>query len=79
MRVSADDVICGISASAAQELMRRYRSARPAESACGVLGICCEAAQDRLALFEAEGYLTRANRGSAGNGASWLTTSRGIR
>jgi hypothetical protein len=77
MRVSADDVICGISASAAQELMRRYCSARPAESACGVLGICCEAAQDRLALFEAEGYLTRANSGSAGNGASWLTTSRG--
>ena len=77
MRVCADDVICGISASAAQELMRRYCSARPAESACGVLGICCEAAQDRLALFEAEGYLTRANSGSAGNGASWLTTSRG--
>jgi hypothetical protein len=76
MRVSADDVICGVPASAAQKLMRRYRSARPAESACGVLGICCQAAQDRLALFEAEGYLTRESGGSAGS-ASWLTTSRG--
>jgi hypothetical protein len=77
MRISADDVICGVSAPAALELMRRYCSARPAESACRVLGVCQEAAQDQLALFEAAGYLTRENSGSLENGASWLATSRG--
>jgi hypothetical protein len=40
MRVFADDVICGVPAPAARELMRRYRRARPDESACRVLGVC---------------------------------------
>jgi hypothetical protein len=77
MRVSADEVICGVPALAARELMLRYCCARPAESACGVLGVCRAAARDRLARFEAAGYLVRANSESPVSGAMWLTTSLG--
>jgi hypothetical protein len=77
MRISADDVICGVAAPAVRELMRRYGSAHPAESACRVLGVCQEAAQAQLALLEAAGYLTRENKGSTESGTSWLATSQG--
>lgn len=77
MRVSEDDVICGISAPMARGLMHQYRSARTVEIACGVLGVGQAAARDRLQAFEAAGYLIRDSRESPANGAWWVTTILG--
>lgn len=77
MRVSKDDVICGLPAPVARELMRRYCSSRPVESACDVLGADPAAALSRLSAFEEAGYLKRDDRASSARSASWLTTFLG--
>ncbi len=77
MRVSKDDVICGVPAPIARELMRHYDHARPAEIACDVLGIDQAAARNQLNAFETAGYLKRDGCESPANGAWWLTTISG--
>ena len=77
MRVSKDDVICGVSAPIARELMRHYDCARPAGIACGKLDVGRAAAQSRLSAFEVAGYLKRDGLESPANGARWLTTISG--
>src|SRR5882757_2998699 len=77
MRVSRDDVICGVSAPMARELMRHYHCPRPVGIACDVLGVGQAAARNRLSAFEIAGYLRRGGRESPANGAWWLTTISG--
>jgi hypothetical protein len=77
MRVSKDDVICGVSAPIARELMRHYYCAHPVEIACDVLGVGQAAARNRLSAFEIAGYLKRDGSESPANGAWWLTTISG--
>ncbi len=77
MRVSKDDVICGVSAPIARELMRHYDCARPAEIACEKPHAGRAAAQSRLSVFEVAGYLRRDDLESPANGAGWLTTISG--
>ena len=74
MRVSTDDVICGVCAPIARELMRHYHCPRPVGIACDVLGVGQAAARNRLSAFEIAGYLRRGGRESPANGAWWLTT-----
>jgi hypothetical protein len=77
MRVSANDLICGVSAPMARELMHRYRCASTVEIACDVLGVSLMAAGDRLQAFEAAGYLTKVSTKSLGSGAWWMATILG--
>jgi len=77
MRVSENDLICGVSAPMARELMHRYRYASTVEIACDVLDVGLMAAQDRLQAFEAAGYLTRDSAESLGSGVWWMTTILG--
>jgi len=79
MRVSKDDVICGVSAPIARELMRHYYRAHPVEIACDVLGVGQAAARNRLSAFEIAGYLTRDGAESPANDPWWLTTISGPR
>jgi hypothetical protein len=77
MRVSKDDVICGVSAPVARELMRRYYCASPVEIACDVLGVGQEEASNRLSAFEIAGYLKRDGSKFPANDVWWLTTMPG--
>jgi hypothetical protein len=77
MRVSKDDVICGVSAPIARELMRHCHCARPVQIACDVLGVGQTAARNRLSAFEAAGYLKRDGSESSANSPWWLTTISG--
>jgi hypothetical protein len=77
MRVSKDDVICGVPAPIARELMRHYDYARPAGIACGKPDAGRAAAQSRLSAFEVAGYLKRDGVECPANGAGWLTTISG--
>jgi hypothetical protein len=77
MRVSEGDLICGVSAPMARELMHRYRCARTVEIACNVLDVGLRAARDQLQAFEAAGYLTTDSAESLGSGARWVTTILG--
>jgi hypothetical protein len=77
MRVSANDLICGVSAPRARELMHRYRCAGTVEMACEVLDAGLMAARDRLQAFEAAGYLTKDSTESLGSGAWWMATILG--
>jgi hypothetical protein len=76
MRVFRDDVICGVSAPIARELMRHYYCASPVEIACDVLGVGREEALNRLSAFEIAGYLEQDGSNPA-NGVWWLTTMSG--
>lgn len=77
MRVSKDDVICGVPAPVARALMRRYHCASPVEIACDVLGAGQEEALNRLGAFEIAGYLKRDGSRFPASDAWWLTTIAG--
>jgi predicted nucleotidyltransferase len=75
MRVSKDDVICGLPAPQARSLMRLYFNDYTAGVAAEVLGIDERAAERVLRDFEVAGYLAR---GSARpHCVSWTTTTHG--
>jgi predicted nucleotidyltransferase len=77
MRVAKADVICGLPASAAGNLMRAYTDDRPAEVACETLGFDLDAAQDQLLAFEAAGFIRRTEIKIAVLGERWVTTVKG--
>lgn len=76
MRVSKNDVICGLPAPMARRLMREYRDDHPVEVACDVLGLGRKASREQLRAFEAGGYVERSERSTAGDDW-WITTTRG--
>lgn len=77
MRVSKNDVICGLPAPMARRLMREYRDEHPVEVACDVLGLGRKAAREQLRAFEAGGYVERSERSSTAGDDWWITTTRG--
>lgn len=77
MRVSKNDIICGVSAALARQLMREYWHARPAGVACEVLGVNRDAARSQLRAFQAAGYLQRSEIGSTAGDDWWVTTTKG--
>ena len=77
MRVSKDDVICGVPAPTARQLMRAYFDDHSAAVACEVLGLDHDAARDQLRAFEAAGYIRQVERGTAVGGERWVTTVQG--
>jgi hypothetical protein len=56
MRVSKDDVICGVQAPEARKLMRAYFDERLTEVACQILGMDPNTANRQLREFETAGY-----------------------
>jgi hypothetical protein len=77
MRVSKSDEICGVSATAARQLMRAYYDDRTVEVACDVLGLGRDAASKRMRAFEEAGFLERSQRVSSTGDDWWATTIRG--
>jgi predicted nucleotidyltransferase len=77
MQVTKADVICGLPASTARNLMRAYFDDRSAEVACEILGIDLDAAQDQLLAFEAAGFVRRTENKIAVLGERWVTTVKG--
>ena len=76
MRVSKSDMICGLAAPTARQLMRAYYDDRPVEVACDVLGVNQDAAQDQMRAFAAAGYVERIGLAHA-RGGWWATTVKG--
>jgi hypothetical protein len=77
MRVSKNDLICGLSAPMARRLMREYRNEHSVEVACDVLSLGGSAARDHLRAFEAAGYVERCESGSKAGDDWWVTTIKG--
>ena len=77
MRVSKDDMICGVPAPVARQLMRGYYGDHTAGVACDVLGLDRNAARDLLRAFEAAGYVRRSGKGNSATGDWWVTTIQG--
>jgi hypothetical protein len=77
MRVSKKDVICGLPAPTARQLMRVFYDDHSVAVACEVLGLDHQAARDQLCAFESAGYLRQVDRGSTADDERWITTVRG--
>src|ERR1022692_1526140 len=77
MRVSKDDIICGVPAPAARQLMRAYFDNHSAGVACEVLGVGRAAARDQLRAFEVAGYIKHIEKDGAADGDRWVTTIKG--
>jgi predicted nucleotidyltransferase len=77
MRVSKDDVICGLSASAARQLMRAYFDDHSAAVAAEVLGLDHDAARDQLRALEAAGYVRLVEKEVPLSDERWVTTVQG--
>lgn len=75
MRVSAKDVICGIPAPLARQLMRKYWRERPAAVACDILGVDSVTARTRLADLEIAGFLRCVI--DSRQDPWWITTTQG--
>lgn len=74
MRVSKNDIICGLAAPTARQLMRAYYDERPIEVACDILGIGQDAAREQMREFETAGYVELSKRARAA-GDDWLITT----
>ena len=77
MRVSKNDMVCGLAAPAARQLMRTYFTDRPVNLASEVLGVSHDAARDQMRAFEAAGYVEPARMAYAGGDDWWVTTVKG--
>lgn len=77
MRVSKTDMICGVSAVVARQLMRDYWDDRPVEVACEVLAVDRNAARKQLSAFQDAGYLQRSENHSTPDDDWWVTTTKG--
>lgn len=77
MRVSKDDMICGVPAPAARQLMRAYYSDHPGGVARDVLGLSPDAARDQMSAFEAAGYVECRDIETAAGDDWWITTIKG--
>ena len=79
MRVSKNDTICGLAASAVRQLMRAYFDHRPVEVACDILGVAQDVARDQMRAFEAAGYVERGWLAHGAGNDWWATTVKGQR
>jgi predicted nucleotidyltransferase len=77
MRVSKNDIICGLAAPMARQLMRAYYNDRPIEVACDILGIGQGAAREQMLAFEAAGYIERTKLARSAIHDAWVTTVKG--
>jgi predicted nucleotidyltransferase len=77
VRVSKSDMICGLAAPMARQLMRAYYDNRPVEVACDILGVGQDAARDQMRAFEAAGYIELAELTHARGNDWWVTTVKG--
>lgn len=77
MRVSKNDMICGLPAPMARQLMRSYFDYRSPGLAADLLGLDLDAAEDQLRSFEAAGYLEQIDKESAVGDQRWVTTVQG--
>jgi len=77
VRVSKGDMICGLAAPTARQLMRAYYDDRPVEVACDILGVSQDAARDQMRVFEAAGYVELAEPSHARGDDWWVTTIQG--
>jgi hypothetical protein len=78
MRVSKDDVICGVQAPQARKLMRAYFDERPTDVACEILGMGPSAASNQLREFEAAGYIRCcSDKRETADDFWWVTTIKG--
>jgi predicted nucleotidyltransferase len=77
MRVSKDDVICGLPAPAARQLMRAYFDDHSAAVAAEILGLGRAAARDQLRVLEAAGYVRLVEKEAALADERWVTTVQG--
>ena len=77
MRVSKDDMIFGLPAPMARQLMRAYFDYRSPDLAAELLGLDLDAAEDQLRSFEAAGYVQQIDKESAVGDQRWVTTVQG--
>lgn len=77
MRVSKNDIICGLAAPAARQLMRAYFDEHPIEVACDVLGIGRDTAREQMRAFETAGYIERSKLARSAGDDWWVTTVKG--
>ncbi len=77
MRVSKDDMICGLPAPTARQLMRAYFDYRSPNLAGELLGLDRVPAEDQLRAFEEAGYLRQIDKTTAVGDMRWTTTVRG--
>lgn len=77
MRVSKDDVICGLPAPMARKLMRALSDYRSSDLAAELLDLDLGSAEDRLHALEAAGYVEQIDKDSAVGNLRWITTVRG--
>ena len=77
MRVSKNDVICGVSAPIARQLMRAFIDNRPTAVACEVLDVDRESAEQQMMVFEAAGYIGYSKRVHDADDEWWVTTIKG--
>jgi hypothetical protein len=73
MRVSKDDIICGVFAPVTRELMRAFCLGKPTEVAHDVLDVSVDETWERLCSFEAAGYVQRLSS----DDDWWATTIKG--
>jgi predicted nucleotidyltransferase len=77
VRVSKNDMIGGLAAPMARQLMRSYYADRPIEPACEILGVGHNAARDQIRALEAAGYVEPARTARTGGSDWWVTTIKG--
>ncbi len=77
MRVSKDDMVCGLPAPSARQLMRAFSDYRSPDLAAELLSLDRDSAEDQLRALEAAGYLRQVDRESAIGDLRWVTTVRG--
>ncbi len=77
MRVSKTDVICGLAAPIARQLIRAYFDDHSPEVAAELLGLDLDAAREQLLALEAAGYLRQVEKGPSASDQRWVTTVQG--
>jgi hypothetical protein len=77
MRVSKTDVICGLAAPKARQLMRAYFDDHSSEVAAELLGLDLDAAREQLLALETAGYLRQDEDRSTASDRRWVTTIQG--
>lgn len=77
MRVSKEDMICGLPAPMARRLMRAYFDYRAPDLAAELLDLDLETAEDQLRAFATAGYVEQIDAESAVGDQRWITTVQG--
>jgi hypothetical protein len=77
MRVSKEDVICGLPAPAARQLARAYSDYHTSHLACELPGLDADDARSQLDQLVDAGYLKRAESERVAKEYQWITTIKG--